>query len=310
MGQDLRAIIPHRLKPDRIIDLPELLNSHNKRFLTLLPEVRLDVKNIGVKHWHDGWVWFGDQPNKTSDILEIWKKSDVIGLEGPGSLFLSFGRQCAIIGSWIRWREFLTDRRIFNGWRAIVQYFTGFLKASSAIYVPDSGPVNAAVAEDYVFKGNSFETIQRFLLEQCGQPLTTIDAVEEIEKDVYFYDDFGIKEYDEDSVLTKYMWNNYIKFTTEWERKVNLAIILNWKAEAYEDPTVGWKYNKQLGEDFKNDINAHNEIKDPDAFREKVRNRILKEHKEDIFINRCSKCNKIVRTPKAKQCFWCGYDWH
>lgn len=28
------------------------------------------------------------------------------------------------------------------------------------------------------------------------------------------------------------------------------------------------------------------------------------------FINRCPKCSKIARTPKAKQCPWCFHDWH
>ena len=28
------------------------------------------------------------------------------------------------------------------------------------------------------------------------------------------------------------------------------------------------------------------------------------------FVNRCPACNRVVRTPEAKQCFWCGHDWH
>ena len=26
-------------------------------------------------------------------------------------------------------------------------------------------------------------------------------------------------------------------------------------------------------------------------------------------INRCPSCNRIVRTPQARQCFWCGHEW-
>jgi hypothetical protein len=29
-----------------------------------------------------------------------------------------------------------------------------------------------------------------------------------------------------------------------------------------------------------------------------------------IPINRCPQRNRIVRTPRARQCFWCGHDWH
>ncbi|MBJ6760071.1 hypothetical protein JGU66_04800 [Myxococcaceae bacterium JPH2] len=47
-----------------------------------------------------------------------------------------------------------------------------------------------------------------------------------------------------------------------------------------------------------------------DAAEHNFRNRVLKDHAQDIHINRCGQCNRIVRTPKARQCFWCGYDWH
>jgi hypothetical protein len=25
---------------------------------------------------------------------------------------------------------------------------------------------------------------------------------------------------------------------------------------------------------------------------------------------RCPKCDRIARTPEAKQCLWCGHNWH
>jgi hypothetical protein len=28
-----------------------------------------------------------------------------------------------------------------------------------------------------------------------------------------------------------------------------------------------------------------------------------------IFINRCPKCARLVSTPKAKLCLWCGHNW-
>jgi hypothetical protein len=45
-----------------------------------------------------------------------------------------------------------------------------------------------------------------------------------------------------------------------------------------------------------------------DEFRRKTAERILKHEK--IEFNNCPKCNKLTRTPKAKQCRFCGYDWH
>jgi predicted RNase H-like HicB family nuclease len=45
------------------------------------------------------------------------------------------------------------------------------------------------------------------------------------------------------------------------------------------------------------------------AFRRSVCRRILSERGDEI-INRCPRCHRVVRTPEARQCFWCGHDWH
>ena len=38
--------------------------------------------------------------------------------------------------------------------------------------------------------------------------------------------------------------------------------------------------------------------------------RILMEHKSEIAFNRCPRCRGVARTPKARQCRFCGLDWH
>ena len=38
--------------------------------------------------------------------------------------------------------------------------------------------------------------------------------------------------------------------------------------------------------------------------------RILKDYPDEVFFNYCAKCGKLARTPQAKQCRFCGYDWH
>ncbi len=39
-------------------------------------------------------------------------------------------------------------------------------------------------------------------------------------------------------------------------------------------------------------------------------NRISKTHKDEVFLNNCPKCQKLSRTPKARQCRHCGNKWH
>jgi hypothetical protein len=41
---------------------------------------------------------------------------------------------------------------------------------------------------------------------------------------------------------------------------------------------------------------------------ENIANRILTEHKNEV-LNYCSKCNRLARTPKARQCRFCGNKW-
>lgn len=38
--------------------------------------------------------------------------------------------------------------------------------------------------------------------------------------------------------------------------------------------------------------------------------RVIRECYYDLPLNRCPKCARLVRTPIAKQCLWCGHDWH
>lgn len=45
-------------------------------------------------------------------------------------------------------------------------------------------------------------------------------------------------------------------------------------------------------------------------FKVLVATRIYNEHKNELKLNLCPKCNKIARTLWAKQCRFCRHDWH
>ncbi|WP_442590795.1 hypothetical protein ACSBL2_06145 [Pedobacter sp. AW31-3R] len=47
-----------------------------------------------------------------------------------------------------------------------------------------------------------------------------------------------------------------------------------------------------------------------EKFKLKAADRIWSEHKEKIQLNCCPKCNRLTRTPKARQCRHCGFNWH
>lgn len=47
-----------------------------------------------------------------------------------------------------------------------------------------------------------------------------------------------------------------------------------------------------------------------EQFEVDVANRILAQHPEKVFLNNCPQCGKLARTPQAKQCRFCGFNWH
>jgi len=47
-----------------------------------------------------------------------------------------------------------------------------------------------------------------------------------------------------------------------------------------------------------------------DSFKKRVAGRIYSQFKNELDLNLCPRCNKIARTPKAKQCRFCFYAWH
>lgn len=64
----------------------------------------------------------------------------------------------------------------------------------------------------------------------------------------------------------------------------------------------GWINERSDAEEF---------LKDGyEEFELNVARRIMKEMPEEIFLNNCPKCNKLARTPYARQCRYCGHSWH
>jgi hypothetical protein len=45
------------------------------------------------------------------------------------------------------------------------------------------------------------------------------------------------------------------------------------------------------------------------VLRRKARERIVSEHRMEVFANACPKCGKLPATPKAKMCIWCSHSW-
>lgn len=109
-------------------------------------------------------------------------------------------------------------------------------------------------------------------------------------------------QYDEDTELTEYIWSNYQSLMTEAEVFAHKGIGGTPAEfdELYEKRfgKVVWREMKELERD------------EYPAFRKRVRDRLLSECRSKIEIVKCPLCERIVKTPLAKQYLWCGHDWH
>jgi len=115
-------------------------------------------------------------------------------------------------------------------------------------------------------------------------------------------------DYDEESVLTKYICNHYQHLMTDFERKTIDVISKRMKAEAATSEEITRMTLEKWGS--MDDVEVNEALVNGyQAYQQRVRDRVLKDHTKDVFINRCPQCNRIVRTPEAKLCLWCGHSW-
>ena len=115
-------------------------------------------------------------------------------------------------------------------------------------------------------------------------------------------------DYDDEAEVTRYVWDYHPRLMTESEQRVGRAHFAELKAAAGARHVAEWI------------LRRHGITGDPAAdaalaggvegFRRRVCRRELSEHSDQIVINRCPACHGVARTPQAKQCFWCGHDWH
>jgi len=115
--------------------------------------------------------------------------------------------------------------------------------------------------------------------------------------------------------LAFYVFKHYTRLLTTTERRAKRHLLMTYKA------TMG-----------RSDLRAQAEVRaqggaraqwlsdDPEvlalvadgleAFQARVAERILAEHANEVVLNYCPRCSGLTRTPGARWCPHCGYDWH
>ena len=123
--------------------------------------------------------------------------------------------------------------------------------------------------------------------------------------------------YDEPEELRQYMLRNWNQFMTPLERRANRLAALREKARYSGPHSASDGVRRKLLALFEADVDDDirrligDSLDDVRAFQRRVAVRINAELvARELQPNRCPACNRIVKTPEARQCLWCGHDWH
>jgi hypothetical protein len=116
-------------------------------------------------------------------------------------------------------------------------------------------------------------------------------------------------EYVEDYELCRYVWSNFNHALTEHEHALIAAATLEIKARHSRSEASAKRFRQMLGYFFDADVAA---IADSGlgAFQQKCCDRLLRDFRSEIYVNRCDRCRRIVASPIACACGWCGQKWY
>ena len=110
-------------------------------------------------------------------------------------------------------------------------------------------------------------------------------------------------------LLTNYVIDHYRHLLTDQESKIVSALNLKFKSLHSSSSAFRLKL-----------IDRRNLLPDGESQRifelgfvggrRAVRDSMLRRHPEEIFLNYCTHCGSLCRTPVAHMCVSCGYTWH
>jgi phage FluMu protein Com len=112
---------------------------------------------------------------------------------------------------------------------------------------------------------------------------------------------------DEDKALTAYVLGNYGKFFTPLESLAWNNVFHDAKAAACDSHSAKSFHERYISMDPEVQRLLADGVA---AFRMRVCNRILSQHGDEVYLNRCPKCGALARTPAACLCPACNHTWY
>lgn len=118
----------------------------------------------------------------------------------------------------------------------------------------------------------------------------------------------GIDPLDDDA-LTRYVLGHYRNLLTETEDSALRSINLNFKRLNAESHFAQRKLGDFV-ERMKSPLVEEMLASGPENCQRNIRDRLLRDHSDQIVLLTCPKCKRLARTPHARMCVHCGHAWH
>jgi len=108
--------------------------------------------------------------------------------------------------------------------------------------------------------------------------------------------------------VTRYVFHNYMYLLTTDEKLAWKTCLSTAKGEASGSEDCARFLSDKFGSHRKEILALLSN--GPENFFITARNRLLKEHTDEIILNYSPRCGALTRTPKAKICPKCSFNWH
>ena len=126
-------------------------------------------------------------------------------------------------------------------------------------------------------------------------------------------------DYDDANELEKYIRRNFQQFMTPFEQRAKrlgflresgrAQLNVNPQSKSTWKPSSMERYESEADDEVRRAIGDM--LESFMSFQHQVSARIRRAFWHGYLTpNRCPACSRIVISPLARQCLWCGHDWH
>ncbi len=194
-NQDFRATMRHALDEERLVQLPDLLNSKRKDFEPLIVAARLDMISKPEPRRLFSFLRAAERkpPTYTKEELNwrldnlgqfqkwildrIGRENPILSLTGTSACWLWVSPQVLQVGTGLTWHEFITVAKMRNAMREIVHLVADLVGADEAIIAADCEVSVAQIIDTAFGEGKSYEEITQQLRRMASKSESPIESL-------------------------------------------------------------------------------------------------------------------------------------